>query len=1441
MTKIQLTGELKGFLNLKEDTACPITFSVADIKDVTKKKGAFSKSITLIGDKNNNKLLGNIFDVNVSQGTFNINKVVECNILQNEIPILENGIFQLVSINKITNDKSEDEITYTCLVKDNIGDFFTQINNKELTDLTGFEYMRHTYTADKVIESFNNTIVDGYKYIMPYTPEGNTQADREDTSLDLTEFSPGIYTKIYFDKIFQQAGYSYQWDGMDDEHTNFSKLIIPFNGEKPVVNAVEVIDYTAEVQNTSSQDIRTRTQNINPVGVGSYRYEIIQSTYDRVNMTNLISDPSNRWNTLASRYNPPNLPSNQNSIQIEYEVDWELITNSFGTAYLKNYNTSSSFKFNVFPTIKMRRFGTAQYLASTNILDTDGNFFKFNDGMYISNGTSILKSGTSTFTQLAQGIDPTFDIEVACNVNTSSGWMFKATNNIAGTNRNSTSFGLRITNIRVKIKTMVEGTYGYNIPVDMKRYVPQKVKQSDFIKSILTMYNLYVDVDKDNPKQLNLISRDKYYDSGDIKDWTKKLVKNKPQEVRFIPEVASKSIILTYKEDSDISNKIYKEASGEIYGQQKFTFDNEFVREEKKQEITFSPTPIFNTSFGAICPMWLGGSPKCNLRILYDGGEYNCNTYNIVNYRLNSGTTNQVSTNKYPHISHWNKPTNPTFDLNFGVCDYYFRSDDFGSLTNNNLFNLHWRRTFNQINTGKIMTCEFLLNETDISNLKLNDKIRIDNSWWNINKVQDYDGNSNKSTKVELISIDDNLLIPFKTRRIKVIKDLSSDLIATPVRTISKERDKFLTVNLSPYDIEVRGKYNYILNDVTNATIIGDGNLISANSQVYGNDNVISAESTVTGNNNIIEEDAVGSVVNGNGVVVVTPSEGTFVDLNSDQTITGNKTFNEVPLIKKTASYSYPSTSGGLFTIGGNGGYDRFDFYSIDGNDSDGFGTTQIYSNPEEGNYFRHTSLDNQQSSILRVNYGDTYLRHIFGGQQTSLYVNGITDKIIIEGTQNKFANLGTSLITGSKTFEFPNASGTIALTSDIVGGTPNIRVTRLQAETLESTNGFVVGVSYTITDADVGLYGGTEVTLLAIEPNKLSLQGSGKFYCPKYDLSVLNNGYGMWTKYMDGTFVTITGTFTNNETVTANNGAIAKFLTIGFLEWISGDWSGATSITGGTSGATCTVSGFVSPSYSIGDIVHWGGKSWTNVNGNVGNSTDDYTMNSEWSEISFNDVDYNVFVDEIHYDFGNDMIIYRKDSYGNELESILIISSGVRYIKNFKWGCFFNDENFYYGIGNNKILNGHINCINTLGNILNNTLSSNSYIQNNTLSSNSRIYNNTLSSNSYIQDNTLSSSRISNNTLSSSSRIQSNTLSGGYDIQNNTLNNSIFRFLNISTNIQNCQANTFNTSGSTITLSGSTIIGSLYSKNLFSRMDGGNRLSYVNNSNNQIITNVNA
>jgi hypothetical protein len=67
-----------------------------------------------------------------------------------------------------------------------------------------------------------------------------------------------------------------------------------------------------------------------------------------------------------------------------------------------------------------------------------------------------------------------------------------------------------------------------------------------------------------------------------------------------------------------------------------------------------------------------------------------------------------------------------------------------------------------QINSGKMLTAMFNLKDTDIQALRLNDKIRIDNSWWNINRVIDYNANANQLTQVELISIDSEVnFMPF--------------------------------------------------------------------------------------------------------------------------------------------------------------------------------------------------------------------------------------------------------------------------------------------------------------------------------------------------------------------------------------------------------------------------------------------------------------------------------------------------------------------------------------------------------------------------------------------------------------------------------------------------------------------------------------------------------
>jgi len=156
---------------------------------------------------------------------------------------------------------------------------------------------------------------------------------------------------------------------------------------------------------------------------------------------------------------------------------------------------------------------------------------------------------------------------------------------------------------------------------------------------------------------------------------------------------------------------------------------------------------------------------------LHDGGEGTCDAYNLYNY----GTTGETNVTTYPILHHWDNPTNPTFDILFAQPDYMFYEGY--SITNNNLYNLYWRRTVNQINVGKMLTAYFNLREDDIQSLKLNSKIRIDNSWWTINKVIDYDCNANNLTKVELMSADTEIdLAPFKKGSVTptTVGDLSS-------------------------------------------------------------------------------------------------------------------------------------------------------------------------------------------------------------------------------------------------------------------------------------------------------------------------------------------------------------------------------------------------------------------------------------------------------------------------------------------------------------------------------------------------------------------------------------------------------------------------------------------------------------------------------------------
>ena len=710
MVKIQLAT---GYLEVKEGTSFPLNFQVGDIRDISQRKGNFSKTITLVGSKNNNDLLNHYYDVNIVAGTFDINAVTTCAVIQDGIPVMEDASMQLKAVKKVQlTDGYEEHVEYEVLIKESKADFFTAINNLELTNID-FSDLNHTYDAFNVVNRFSNTEVDGFKYFLPGTG---------DAIFNTVEFKPAIFAKTYFDRIFADSGFQYNWPTLSA--TKFDKLVIPYNGG---IDNFDYLDYVVRAEKTTPSTVTSPLSQIPTTG-----------TYTFTGLTEL-EDPQNIFDPVTGVYTTPFNISSANAqyyeIKILVNFSLDIICGVAGnisvgtpTFYLNFFNAP----FNVNVSSPMYVGPGLPPAGTTNITtDTILVTIQATDANIIPQLTALTTNVQAIFN--TTGGYYLIPYQLSLTINSADITITPSSNIVA-----------------------IGGT------IDVNDYVPKKIKQNEFVKGIFNMFNLYVEVDKSQPNLLNLIHRDDYYDAGQEVDWTLLLAKDKEQSLSFLPDITSKKVILTYKADKDTPNKIYTDATNQIYGQAEVIFDNEYVKDVTTKDVLFSPTPIIDTPFGAYVPMLAGAQPDTNIRILYDStaevGLTTCQAYVIYDY----GTTGVTNITSYPYVGHFDDPLNPTFDINFATCAYYYYMPS--TLTQNNLYNRYWRRTMGQINNGKMLTAYFNLKEYEIQALELNDKIRIDNSWWNINRVIDYNANAHQLTQVELISIDNEVqLMPFAT------------------------------------------------------------------------------------------------------------------------------------------------------------------------------------------------------------------------------------------------------------------------------------------------------------------------------------------------------------------------------------------------------------------------------------------------------------------------------------------------------------------------------------------------------------------------------------------------------------------------------------------------------------------------------------------------------
>jgi hypothetical protein len=782
MVKIVLDS---GVLDVRPDVNFPLTFSVGEIRDITKRTGTFSKTIVLPATDNNNQLLNHYYDVNIDAGTFDITQLTRCQVLQNDVIILEDAILQLIAVNKYqTTDAYEQVVNYEVLIKDTKAELYTAITNAELTDID-FSDLNHYANSTSIIATYGFTQANGYKYVLPYD---------NDNLYNVRQLKPAIYAKTYFDRIFANAGFTYTWAGL--QAARFDKLLIPYNGDE---NQIDWTDYKVKARNSWTTSQTPSLGNF-------YTFQETLTGWTEELDTQGIFDPITGQYTAPTNTDPAASQGYEFNITIQYDVTFENTSALPVRAYYNGAPQDVVF----YPFVKALNpsgqgtIGSLTPITINTALASGVTTFGTYANLVITSPSSYINTG-DLLTMVTGILSTNWQ-------NGGTKWRTTTTNVLASVNVN-----LDILEIKAEI-TPNSNTQPIGGFVIMNEYVPQKVKQSDFVKSIFTMYNLFADVDPEQPNNIILTHRDEYYDNGAEKDWTKKLAKDREQSLAFLPDVTNKRLILTYKQDTDTPNTLYFNTTREVYGQLEYIFNSEYVKDVDTKELIFSPTPITKTTFNAIVPMIDGQAPKTGLRILYDGGEQTCGSYDLID----GGLTGTYGVTSYPAITHFDNAETPSFDINFGTCDFYYYQPQ--TLTNNNLYNLYWRRTINQINEGKMLTAFFRLTESDIHGLKLNDKIRIDNSWWNINRVIDYNANTDTLTKVELISVDSEIeLAPFITNTGSPAPSTNNEVA---LQSVMQSRMSTGNLILEGANVSVYGTRNTIAQGVR-GIVIGDDNTLN--------------------------------------------------------------------------------------------------------------------------------------------------------------------------------------------------------------------------------------------------------------------------------------------------------------------------------------------------------------------------------------------------------------------------------------------------------------------------------------------------------------------------------------------------------------------------------------------------------------------------------------
>jgi len=914
-----------------------LTFNIADIAKPDTRQADFSKTIKLPASKKINKIFEHIFELGADLQTFNPN-------LKTDVIYLVNGETQIDGYLQIKSiSETDGEIVYNCVIIGRVGNFIADLNDNELTDLD-LSSLDHVYNKTNQAATWNYPLTTDYVY-----PMINYDINYGGTALGYSEnwtvedFFPAIKTKKYIDAIFSAAGYTFTSNFFDS--TYFNSLIIPFSsknfvlGETPVLTRIFEAN-TPKIQSTSNTYVNP-TESSDPTSFGQEPIVYITEVRDSGNVYNNstgvfeIQAGKNGYYDITSMLQlqgeftaPSGTPNTGSTYTLSSGIGGFIQVNKYNSSgvFVSTLDEISYVITDVTTTISPGATLVTAAAPTTASINYHSAGFAVNgitnEGFLSNdfwNSNSICNKFSVTASNIYLEVGEKVKIELLYSskpllyfVNQNNFGWFKDSG-YSGANLSDFysggSYKLNILSGYAKTelinRNIIEGN-----TVDMSNSVPRKVKQKEFFMSLVKMFNLYVQPDPNNKKNLLIEPRDDFY-SNDIIDWSTKLDKSQALESNPMGALNAREYLYTYKQDKDYYNDLYFNSWNEVYGQQDFKINNEFIKNTHKTEVIFSPTPnVGQYWYDRVLPTIIKFDDKngvqrteSNIRILQWGGMKSTGQQWLHNDKSGTGTVYTT----YPYSGMYNDPYTPTELLEFDITNEIYYSNVFDKIvtfSNNTLFNKYYVKFINEITdvNSKIVSGYFYLTPSDVKNLSFKKQYYFGGQYFRLNKVENYNP-SNPLTKCEFLKLKQAQVFTPTASQSHGGSGISiGDSTAALFAIGSSElRNRNVVGNL---DHNVSGQDNYVNKSAISVSITGDSNKIFSNTR-----NIV-----ISGSNNTVESGCQNvQLINTDGQTVTT-SNVTYV--NNEINGTGAaKTITGLTKANLNVQVYFCDSSGGSFTV----------------------------------------------------------------------------------------------------------------------------------------------------------------------------------------------------------------------------------------------------------------------------------------------------------------------------------------------------------------------------------------------------------------------------------------------------------------------------------------------------------------------------------------------